>query len=145
MTPTPLTSLEGASSALTHTLDEPGRVLVVDDELDIREALELVMRDAGWEVITADSGESALEAARGGHFDVVVTDYRMPGLSGAQTLQALKRLDPDTRVIVATGYGSAEQEAECRAVGADDYVRKPFDLGDIVAAVARLMERGQPD
>ena len=127
---------------LSPTAEHGGRVLVVDDELDIREALEMVMRDAGWQVETAGDGETAVEVARGVHFDVVVTDYRMPGITGAQTLQAIKRLDPTTRVIVATGYGSAEQEAECRAVGADDYVRKPFDLGDIVAAVARLMSRG---
>jgi len=119
----------------------PARVLVVDDEIDIREALEMTMRGAGYDVATAESGSVAIEAARAGHFDVVVTDYRMPGLDGAQTMRAIKQLDPSVRVIVATGYGSPEQEAECRAEGADDYVRKPFDLRDILEAVRRLVKK----
>ena len=118
----------------------PARVLVVDDEIDIREALEMTMRGAGYEVCSAENGAMAVEVARAERFDVVVTDYRMPGLDGAQTLRALKLLDPTMRVIVATGYGSPEQEAECRADGADDYVRKPFELRAILDAVGRLLK-----
>ena len=115
------------------------RVLVVDDEIDIREVIEMVLRMAHYDVTTVDCGQAAVAAARDGRFDLLVTDYRMPGMSGAATIGALKALHPDMRVLVATGYFSEEIFAECRARGADDFLRKPVELEELLRVVRALL------
>lgn len=115
------------------------RVLVVDDDLDMREALSWSLLRAGYDVVTADGGASALSAAREGAFAVVVSDYRMPGMDGCETITALKLLHPAMRAIIATGYSSPTYEAECRARGADRVLRKPFDFAELLQAVEVLL------
>jgi DNA-binding NtrC family response regulator len=118
---------------------ERGRLLVIDDEEDIREMLEFVLSSDGFTVVTADGGLAALEIAEERRFDVAITDMKMPDMDGLETLAALKKLDATLEVIVVTGYASEQTAAECIKLGAYAYLRKPFEVADLLALIERAM------
>jgi DNA-binding NtrC family response regulator len=118
---------------------ERGRLLVIDDEEDIREMLEFVLASDGFSVVTADGGLAALEIAEERGFDVAITDMKMPDMDGLETLAALKKLDETLEVIVVTGYASEQTAAECIRLGAYAYLRKPFEVADLLALIERAM------
>ncbi|WP_437747323.1 response regulator [Sorangium sp. So ce1504] len=111
------------------------RVLVIDDEPAIREALDTVLSFEGYDVATAATGEAAVEQVKGEPFDLVITDLRMPGMGGDETLAALKRLHPNLPVIVVTAHASDAAAARCSKEGALWIVRKPVDLDDLLRLV----------
>jgi DNA-binding NtrC family response regulator len=116
-----------------------GRLLVIDDEEDLRDMLEFLLSGEGFEVASADSGLAAVELVRAHRFDVAITDMRMPGMNGIETLTALKQLDPSIEVIVATGYASEQTAAECMRRGAYGYLRKPFEIADLRSLIERAL------
>ncbi len=116
------------------------RVLVVDDEQNIRTALARILEKAGYEVAAADSGDAALALVQDTPFDLVVTDLKMVGAGGLEVLQAVKRLQADSEVIVLTAYGTIESAVEAMKTGAYDYVTKPVDPGRLVHLVAKALE-----
>lgn len=120
---------------MTLATDIHPRILVIDDEPDICETLETVLSLAGYAVSTAGSGAAAIEQAKGEPFDLVITDLRMPGLSGVDTVAALKQLNPSIAAIVVSGYASEEVALRCSAEGAAQIVDKPFDLDVLLRAV----------
>lgn len=128
-----MTSVDG--TAREHEVgaerSAPQRVLVVDDEKDIRELLALELSLAGFEVEAVDSGEKAVEAVRHRPHRLVITDYRMPGMDGIETLRALLRIDPSLRIVVMTAYASAEVLEASRNAGVFACIRKPFDLDEL--------------
>lgn len=111
------------------------RILVIDDEVDIREALDALLSSVGYVVSTAESGVAAVERAEREPFDLAITDLRMPGLSGVDTVVALRRIKPGLAVIVVSGYVSDESALRCCEEGATRIVSKPFDLDDLLHAV----------
>jgi DNA-binding NtrC family response regulator len=108
-----------------------GRLLVIDDEEDVREMLEFILSSEGFEVATVDGGLAAVELARARPFDLAITDLRMPGMNGIETLVALKERDPSLEVLVVTGYASEQTAAECIRLGAYGYLRKPFEIAEL--------------
>ena len=123
-------------------LREPARILVVDDEEQILGLLSGVLRAAGYAVETRADGASALDAlsalnAQG--FDLVITDLAMPGLSGEAVLRAAKALAPAIPVVIITARASEREEATLRLLGADEILLKPFQMGDLVSTVERLL------
>ena len=110
-------------------------VLIIDDEPDILETMEMVLSGEGFEVTRALSGEAAVRAARARRFDVAITDLTMPGMSGADTITALREVDPALRIVISTGYASDEQRADCERRGASGYIHKPFDIDELIATV----------
>ena len=116
-----------------------GRLLVIDDEEEVRDVLEFILSREGFEVLTASSGMMALELAREHPFDLAITDIRMPGMNGLETLTALKQIDPLLEVIVLTGYASEQTASECVKLGAYGYLRKPFELDDLRTVVGRAL------
>jgi DNA-binding NtrC family response regulator len=116
------------------------RILVVDDELDVRQGLAKLLELEGYQVTTAENGTVALERAKAAEFDLVLTDLRMPGLSGVETLIGLKRLHPELKVIVVTGFASDATAANCLREGAFDIVAKPFDLNQLLSLIEKAVE-----
>ena len=116
-------------------------VLVIDDEEDMRDMLSYTLAARGLEPVSVDGGVAALKAVRERKFDVAVTDLRMPGMDGIETLTALKQLDPDLEVIVATAYASPETTAKCNDRGAFGCLHKPYAIESLhellKAALAR--------
>lgn len=104
-----------------------GQLLIVDDERDILVALRGLFGKEGYDVETAESGEEALAKARSGLFHVVITDLSMKGMSELDLLREIRRLDPESAVLMITAYGSQRIAVEAMKAGAEDYLPKPFD------------------
>ena len=102
-------------------------VLVVDDELAMRESIAAWLRQDGYPVAVADSGAKALELMEAREFDLALVDIKMPGMDGLTLLERIKELQPDTLVIIITAYGSIESSVRAMKAGASDYLLKPFD------------------
>ena len=113
-------------------------ILVVDDEEKLRRVVELQLRTAGFEVTQAGSAEEALKLADGA--DVILTDLRLPGISGLELLANLRRQDSHTPVIVMTAFGSIETAVEAMKAGAVDFLPKPFSLDHLMTVVHKAME-----
>jgi len=115
-------------------------VLIVDDEFGPRESLRMILNPL-YEVHTASDGQEALRLIGEKNYDVVTLDLRMPGLSGIDVLKEIKKLRPDTEVIIITGYGSLENASEAIRLGTGDFISKPFNVADIISTVAKSIER----
>lgn len=115
--------------------------LVVDDDETFRERLARALRKRGYEVRTAPDGETAVALARDDSPELAVVDLRMPGMSGLELLRALHELDPTTKVVLLTGWGSIATAIEAMRLGAHYYVAKPADVDDVLAA----FQRGEQD
>ncbi len=118
-----------------------GRVLVVDDEQDITTVLGDVLSAHGYATTSAQNAQDAIEAYRRDTFDIVITDLKMPGLSGLDLLAAIKSLNPDATVIIMTGYATVETAIDALKKGAYDYILKPFKIGELLQVVDRAFEK----
>ncbi len=118
------------------------RLLIVDDEETLTFSLYQTFINApiDCEVVTAASGEEALERFEKKPFDLVITDLAMPGIDGLELLTRVKRQRVDTQVIVITAYGSDEREEKAYELGADRYLEKPFDIKEIKSLVLGMLE-----
>jgi two-component system response regulator PilR (NtrC family) len=118
------------------------RILVIDDEPDLRDTLDALLSSVGYDVVTVASGRAAVERAGVEAFDLAITDLRMPGLSGVDTVAALRRTSPGLTVIVVSGYVSDESATRCMDEGVAQILPKPFDIDDLLRAVeVALQER----
>jgi len=118
------------------------KILIVDDELRIRDTCSRMLLSDGFEVAQAESGEIGLERIRGEHFDIVLLDLMMPGMSGMETLARIRESHPDTVVIVITGYATLDHAVEAMKKGAFDFISKPFspqDLRVMITKAARFI------
>ena len=115
------------------------RVLIVDDETNLRRMMRLALEDDGYDVEDAADGQTALELfGDGSRFDAVVLDQKMPGMDGIETLGRMLRRAPDAAIIMATAYGSIELAVDAMKAGARDFLKKPLTpalLRDAVLAV----------
>lgn len=116
------------------------RVLVVDDKENMRKLFVRILGHS-YDVATAIDGRDALRQLGEHSFEVVLTDVKMPGLDGFGVLRAVKRLSPETEVVMMTAYGSVARAVEAMREGAYDYVTKPFDPDDVALVLARAVER----
>jgi two-component system alkaline phosphatase synthesis response regulator PhoP len=129
----------------TPTTPDPkaAHILVVDDEGAIRYSISKTLQRVGYQVSAASSGEEALTMLESQEFDVVLTDIRMPGLTGVELLAKIKEKAPDSIVILMTAYASLGTAVESLRLGAHDYLIKPVSSQDIRQSVARGLERAQ--
>jgi two-component system response regulator AtoC len=107
------------------------RILIVDDEASIRDSLLEALTTEGYITESAETGEEALAKCHGSEFDLVVTDLRLPGVSGLEILQALRNQNRQTPVIMMTAYGDVDTAVSAMRLGAYDFIPKPFRLGTI--------------
>ncbi len=119
------------------------KILVIEDELESREALTLLLESAGYQVHSAESGEEALELLRKNPFEIVISDLLLPGVSGIDILKSIKEDSPHTSVILITGNTSAETAVEAMKEGAFDYITKPFNFEKLKVQVAKAMEKNR--
>jgi DNA-binding NtrC family response regulator len=117
------------------------RILIVDDQRNMRTTTALVLRQQGYHVDEAESGEAALSRLLVEPFDVVLTDLKMAPLDGLAVLRGALEISPSTQVIVMTGYGTVESAVAAMQCGAYDYVSKPFKETELLVRVQRALEK----
>lgn len=117
------------------------RLLVVDDDESLRRITQLQLEEAGHEVLAAASGEDALRLLEEQPVALVITDFKMPGLSGLDLLKALQKSSPQTSVLMITAFGTVQSAVEAMKAGAFDYITKPIDYEELVLVVNRALER----
>lgn len=115
-------------------------ILVVDDELSMREFLELMLGREGYQVSSAENGEEAIELIEKNHYDLLLSDIRLGDISGLDVLRAAKRQCPDTVVIMISAFATAETAVEAMNEGAYDYLPKPFDNNELKQTLTKALE-----
>ena len=116
------------------------RVLVIDDDAGVRESLSRMLAQAGYSVRLAESGDEGFKLARDGGFDVILSDMKMPGLSGLEVLRKLRDVRVDASFIIMTGFDESMMEIEAGRYGAT-FVRKPVTPSVLLDTVARCLEK----
>ncbi|MBS2023930.1 MAG: sigma-54-dependent Fis family transcriptional regulator [Deltaproteobacteria bacterium] len=117
------------------------RILVVDDQKNMRATTALVLAQEGYEVAESESGEKALQRLLTEPFDVVITDLKMQGLDGMAVLKGALEISPTTQVLVMTGFGTVEGAVSAMQLGASDYLTKPFKDQELLVRVTRALEK----
>ncbi len=117
------------------------RVLVVDDDQAIREALSRTLEKLGYEVVLAEDGQAGLDRLREGEIHILLADLQMPELSGQELLKAARTIAPDVEVIVITGHGTVEDAVEAMKEGAYDFITKPFKRVQLERTIRRAAEK----
>jgi len=118
-----------------------GRLLVVDDQKNMRATTAMVLRQAGYLVEEAEDGATALKKLEGAGYDVVLTDLRMPDVDGMEVLRTVRQVAPETEVIVMTAYGTIESAVEAIRRGAYDFIAKPFKEDELLLRAAKAVEK----
>jgi two-component system, NtrC family, response regulator PilR len=136
-------SLPQASHPDTAADPAAKRILVADDERSLRELLAIVLRREGHEVLLAESGEVALTALKRGPLDLLISDIKMPDMSGVEVLRAAKATDASLPAIMMTAYASTETAVEAMRLGACDYLIKPFDVDELKLKVREKLDARQ--
>ncbi len=122
-------------------LDRPARLLVVEDEVAIATGLVFNLKRKGYEVDHEADGKSAFERARGGFYDLIVLDVQLPGMDGFQICQQLRQNGVLSAILMLTARDQPDDKVFGLKTGADDYLSKPFDLGEFLARVEGLLRR----
>jgi two-component system KDP operon response regulator KdpE len=117
-----------------------GRILVVDDDPQIRRAMRTTLTGRGYEVADARTGEEALEALRSGNYDLVLLDMNMPGMGGIETCRLI-RSSSEVAIIMLTVSNSEKDKVEALDAGADDYITKPFSTPELLARIRATLRR----
>jgi two-component system response regulator AtoC len=115
------------------------RILIIDDEKQQLMLRASIMRAHGYEVVAAFSGRQAMELSQQQHFDLVITDWLMPEMTGLDISRRLKTLHPEIRIILLTGWGSIVNHAEIRANGIDCLLSKPCDVEKLIAQAEEIL------
>jgi two-component system response regulator PilR (NtrC family) len=116
------------------------RILVVDDELSVREFFEILLRKEGYEVVTSSDGAEALRLIRDDYFDLVITDLQMKEVDGMTLLKEAKRVHADLPVIMITAFATTDSAVEAMKNGAFDYLSKPFKIDEIKITIEKAVE-----
>jgi CheY-like chemotaxis protein len=125
----------------------PPRIIVAEDEADVRQLVAVALRGLGYEIIEARSGAELLDEIGDGLLeeggsarrpDVIISDIRMPGLTGLEILAGLRQAEWSTAIVLMTAYPSPETREEAERLGADAFFAKPFDIDDLTTAVINM-------
>jgi two-component system, OmpR family, KDP operon response regulator KdpE len=120
-----------------------GRVLLVDDDASIRRALHTTLSALGFDIEEASGGEQAVSFVRGERYDAVLLDINMPGMGGVEACRILRQLAPGLPILMLTVRDGADDKIDALDAGADDYITKPFHVGELTARVRSAVRRSQ--
>ena len=120
-------------------LKNKAKILVVDDEEDLRRLLSDIVTKAGYEVANASDGDEAIGLVKKTAFDVALLDIQMPNKSGIEVLKYIQENSAKTKSIILTGYADLKHAMEAREFGAQDFISKPYKLEDVLATIERVL------
>jgi two-component system KDP operon response regulator KdpE len=120
-----------------------GTVLIVDDERSIRLSLRTILSSIGFTIVEAGRGEEALALARTAQFDAVLLDINMPGIGGVEVCRIMRKASPRLPIVMLTVQGNEDRKVDAFDAGADDYITKPFHLGELTARLRAAVRRGK--
>ena len=139
--------MNGLESTPSAHPERPVKILLVEDEEDVREVLRKQLQQEGYEVIEAKTGSEALALAKRSSFDVLLADVMIPDVNGIELIQKVGHLDSSPVTIVMTGYGSIEMAVKAIKAGAFDFLQKPFSvelLSATIGSAIRVKLRNSP-
>ncbi len=117
------------------------KILIIDDEPDMLKLLSMILREkTHYEITSTNNPVEAIEMAKKGGFDLVISDLKMPGLDGIEIIEAVKGVDPDTPVIIITAYGTVESASEAMQKGGFDFITKPFRKEQILFTIDKALK-----
>src|SRR6266496_2879307 len=117
------------------------RILIVDDELSMREFISILLEREGYTTDQAENAESAMNLLGSAAYDLIVSDVNMPGLDGMALLKMVKKVSPETAVLLITAFSTSEQAVEAMKLGAYDYIAKPFKVEEIKVLVKNALDK----
>ena len=117
------------------------KILVAEDEEITLNNIVDTLQEEGYKVVSSRNGADALQMIEKDHFDVLITDIKMPGMSGIELLDKVIGHHPETEVIIITGFGSISSAVEAMKKGAVDYITKPFDLDELLLKVGKIFQQ----
>ena len=117
------------------------KILLIDDEEDIVRVLSMSLKSDGYDVVSALSGKEGLEVFKKESPDIILTDIKMPGMDGIEVLKKVKKIDPETEVIIITGHGDIDTAIEALQYGASDFINKPVRDEALSIALDRAKEK----
>ena len=118
----------------------PRRIIVVDDEVKMQRIVQIMLSKMGHEAVLAGTAEEALSHMERGEIDLILTDMKMPSMSGIDLLTAVKKVKKDVPVILMTAYGTIRNAVDAMRKGASDYILKPFDIDEMELAISKALE-----
>jgi two-component system NtrC family response regulator len=115
-------------------------ILVIDDEAAQRDVLTGYLKKKGYKIFSASSGKEGIEIARTNPVDIILSDFKMPGLSGLEVLEHVKKINPEISFVIVTAYGTVENAVKAMRLGVFDYISKPVDLDELDLMIERIIE-----
>jgi len=117
------------------------KILIVDDEPDMLKLLSMILREkTPYEITTTNNPTEAVELVKKERFDIVISDLKMPGLDGIEIIDAVKKVDEDTPIIIVTAYGTVESATEAMQKGGFDFITKPFRKEHILFTIDKAIK-----
>ena len=116
------------------------RILVVEDDQKMKDGLQYIMRKEGYFVDAVNSGEAALKKIKAVEYDLIISDLKLPGISGMDVLKAIKQYDKNVFFIIITAYGKVDNAVSAMKEGAEDYILKPFDMEEMRLVVKKPLK-----
>ena len=118
-------------------------MLLIDDDVWIRDSLRLFFEAEGCVLSALETAEEGIEALNEQCYDIIISDYRLPGMDGLAFLKQVKKMQPSAVKILITAYGNKEVVSEARKIGIEDFIEKPFTNKSIEESLFRLIEKGE--
>ena len=118
---------------------ESPKILIVDDNEDLCTIFKEALEEEGYKISTAVDGKQALAEAKKTHFDLIITDKNMPRMGGIRLVRSIRELDPDTKIVLITGFGGKQSYIKATELGADEYLSKPLRIGDLKKFVSNII------
>lgn len=117
----------------------PAQILIMEDDLHVARGLKMILDEEGYDVDLRDTGYGALDAIGQHHYDLLMADLRLPDIDGMQVIKRVRQSNPDTGVIVMTGYATSALAVDALKMGAKDFIAKPFTEDQIKAAISEAL------
>jgi len=121
--------------------NEMAKILVVDDDLDMCEIISDILKEEGYSVNSSYNGEDALMKIKKNHYDLIVLDYRLGGISGLVVLEKALQMRPSLKIIIISAFGSDSTKTKARELGAVDFIDKPFDIKILTQSVQDILTK----